>query len=114
MNYLRNRPKLIFIEKHPIFKIKGENDSEPFEIKVTSFMQLTRCPNTAIVTGTVIDGIIAKGNVITIEFPEGNPIDEVAENIQICKQDVLDAIKGQQIGIQLSKTTYKELLTLSN
>ncbi len=102
------------IRKNPNFIITGENASGPFEIKVGSFMELTRCPELAIVTGRVLSGTVNTGDPIKIQFHGGNPIDEKIKSIQIQKIDIPSAATGKGIGIKLSSTTFQKLLTLNN
>jgi len=106
--------RLVLIEKKANFLITGKNSHGNFTVKPTSFMQLTRCPDTAIIVGTIQEGIVENGNAISMVFPKGDPIAEVAVNLQIQKKDVPSAETYQSIGIKLSRETYQTLLTRNN
>ena len=101
--------KLIKIVKGINFSITGENSHGKFEVRPTSFMELSRCPETAIVVGTIITGKTEKGNSLNLVFSKGEPVSEIAENLQIQHKDVPSAEKSMSIGIKLSRMTFQAL-----
>lgn len=109
-----NRLRNISIEKNIHYSIVGNNTDGPFEVKVSSHLQLTRCPETAIVIGRVIEGKIKIGDVLQIKFHGKDPIWEVVKNLQLQKKDIPESVKMKSIGIQLSETSYQHLKDFNN
>lgn len=106
--------RLTLIEKIINFSITGENSNGAFEIKITSFMNLTRHPETVICVGRVKKGQVKKGDLLEISFLDNSLLIDEISNIQLNKKDIPVALTGQSIGIKFTKTTYETLRAVNS
>ena len=95
-------------EKKPVFSIQGENLDGKFKVIPEEFFGISRIPKKVIIIGQVEEGLIAMGDKITIKNGD-QIIEETVRTIQINKETVNHAVKGESIGICLSRTNLKKL-----
>jgi len=104
-----NINKLVLIEKKINFAVTGVNQNGNFIVKISSFLQLPRCPETAILIGRVIEGKMNKGDIMEICLLGKDPIWETAQSMQINKNEIFESDGKKSLGIKLKDTTFEEL-----
>ena len=111
----KTKQTLTKIEKDINFSIIGKNENGIFELIVSSFFQLTRCPETDIVVVRVTQGKdVMLGTSLAIVFENGNMIVDNIQNLQIGKKDAAKTRGRKSTGIKLGKINFEELKTLND
>ncbi|MFA6514829.1 MAG: hypothetical protein WCT42_01015 [Candidatus Paceibacterota bacterium] len=102
-----------FTEKEPTFSIDGANNDGEFELDVKSFFGLSGYPKKVIVLCVVTKGKVTDENNITLNFKNGESVEEQIKRIEVWKKGVNFAITGQHVGLCLSKLSLRQLRRLN-